>query len=79
MVNGKNIIGHTAPYPESIPNLLCRKINTGKILDCYSGSFTTARVAEKNNLNSINIEINEDYCNLGKQLLLNVIRNFRWK
>ena len=79
IVKGKNIIGHTAPYPESIPYLLCKNITTGKILDCYSGSFTTARVAENNNLNSISIEKNDVYCNLGRQLLSNVINQKRLK
>lgn len=73
IVKGVNKLGHTAPFPETIPAMLCKRIKSGKILDCYSGSFTTARTAEKAGLNSISIEKNVEYCDLGKQLLSNVI------
>lgn len=69
MVKGKNILGHTAPYPEDIPNLIASKIDKGIVLDPYSGSFTTAKSAYNYHLKSVNIELSKDYCNLGLNLI----------
>ncbi|MBS5794582.1 MAG: hypothetical protein KIC92_07510 [Clostridiales bacterium] len=60
--DGKNLIGHTAPYPielvESIKTICSENII---ILDQYVGSGTTLVWAIKNNYKCIGIEINEDY------------------
>ncbi len=70
MIKGKNILGHTAPFPSEIPALLTNKLFKGAtILDPYAGSFTTARQALKNGIKSINIEMDLNYCNLGLDLI----------
>lgn len=68
MVKGKNIIGHTAPFPCEIPDLLTSRIQ-GIIIDPYSGSFTTARSAISHKIKSISIEKSYEYCSLGIKLL----------
>lgn len=71
MVGGKNILGHTAPYPKSIPNLLLDLLEPrSTVLDPYSGSMTTARAAYKHGMRSINIDYKEEYCKLGISLLV---------
>ncbi len=70
MVGGKNILGHTAPYPKSIPNLLLDLLEPRSIvLDPYSGSMTTARAAYRHGMRSISIDYKEEYCKLGISLL----------
>lgn len=69
MIKGKNVLGHTAPFPEVIPELLLSRISKGTVVDPYAGSFTTARVAYKMNRSSICIEQKEEYCELGKKIL----------
>lgn len=70
MIKGKNKLGHTAPYPKDIPDLLTKKIAPNStIIDPYSGSFTTAISAYMNSVNSINIEKNREYCELGIKLI----------
>jgi len=71
MVRGKNILGHTAPYPRSIPNLLLDLLEVrSTVLDPYSGSMTTARAAYKRDMRSISIDYKKEYCTLGLSLLL---------
>lgn len=71
MVGGKNILGHTAPYPKAIPNLLLSLLEPrSTVLDPYSGSMTTARAAYKRGMRSINIDYKEEYCKLGINLLV---------
>lgn len=70
MVRGRNIHGHTAPFPEAIPELLVRKLNRGaSILDPFAGSMTTALVAQKYGVSSIMIEKNPAYFELGLKRL----------
>lgn len=68
IVKGENIIGHTAPFPIEIPDLLTSRIK-GLIIDPYSGSFTTARSAFLHKNKSISIEKSDEYCSLGIKLL----------
>ncbi|MDP9702199.1 DNA modification methylase [Paenibacillus intestini] len=70
MVKGKNVLGHTAPYPKEIPNLLFSMLpEKGTILDPFSGSMTTGRAAFECGYSSINIDYLEEYCKLGLELL----------
>jgi len=72
IIKGKNTYGHSAPFPEAIPKLLLSMISKEEtIIDPFSGSMTTGRVAVKNALKSINIELHLEYCQLGLQLLKN--------
>ena len=69
-VRGENVLGHTAPFPPAIPRLLISQMKKGEcVLDPFSGSMTTGRVAHQNGLHSISIEMHRDYCDLGIRLL----------
>jgi DNA modification methylase len=71
MVRGENVHGHTAPFPEVIPELLISQLSPGMIiLDPFGGSLTTGRVAERFGLRSMCIERSEEYCRLGLRLRL---------
>jgi DNA modification methylase len=70
MVKGENVLGHSAPFPEAIPNMLLDRIPpAGVVLDPFSGSMTTGRVAFRRGVRSINIDYMPEYCNLGLRLL----------
>lgn len=58
---GQNILGHTAPFPEDIPEMaILNYTYPGEIvLDPFAGSFTTAIVASKNNRIGIGVELNK--------------------
>jgi len=59
---GENILGHTAPFPEDIPEMatLFYTYSGEIVLDPFAGSFTTAIVAAKHNRIGIGIELNKD-------------------
>lgn len=67
--HGENTLGHTAPYPEDIPNLAA--VLFGKknrfILDPFLGSGTTIISAVKNGYTGIGIEFSKEYANLSKE------------
>ena len=67
--NGQNTIGHTAPYPEKIPELAIRYYSGigDNVLDMFMGSGTTGIVCKKLDRNFIGIEINENYFNVAKE------------
>lgn len=70
IVKGENVLGHTAPFPKGIPNLVVRNLKDNEcILDPYSGSFTTARSAAGYGIKSLSIEFDRQYCQLGIKLL----------
>ena len=71
IINGQNVLGHTAPYPLAIPNLICSRIHEGTIVDPYCGSGTTNRAAFLYGLNSVSADINSSYCDLASKLLKN--------
>ena len=64
IVKGKNIIGHEAPYPEAIPNLLFSMLGEEAkyILDPFGGTMTTTKAALKRNISSVSIEQNLTDC-----------------
>ena len=68
MVKGKNILGHDAPYPQEIPDLLITHLPPDSIiLDPFLGSGTTSIVANKRGIRSIGIEKDLDYFRLCQQ------------
>lgn len=70
MVNGENVLGHSAPFPPEIPELLLARMTSGEnVLDPFAGSFTTCRAAHRHGLRAIGIEYHRDYCSLGLRLL----------
>jgi DNA modification methylase len=66
MIKGRNVIGHEAPYPESIPNLLFEIMGKEAkyVLDPFAGTLTTSKVALKKGARSVAIEMSKEYCNL---------------
>lgn len=62
---GKNLLGHTAPYPINLVENIRELCNENSvILDPYLGSGTTVLWAKENKYKCIGIEINKDYYNL---------------
>jgi len=58
---GNNTIGHTAPFPEDIPEMSIRMFSyiNEKVLDPFAGSFTTPKVAAELGRIGIGIELNK--------------------
>lgn len=72
IVGGKNIYGHSAPFPEALPKLLFSIVPPEEIiLDPFAGSMTTGRVAARESRTSVNIELHQHYCDLSINLLNN--------
>lgn len=59
---GKNILGHTAPFPIEIPEFAIKMFsyNGEFVLDPFGGSFTSVIVAKKLNRIGIGIELNKE-------------------
>ena len=69
MVRGENTHGHTAPFPDAIPELLIAHLPAGSVvLDPFGGSLTTGRVAERHGIRSVCVERSEEYCRLGLRM-----------
>lgn len=66
---GENTVGHTAPYPEDIPNFAaCVFGRPGKyILDPFLGSGTSIVSAVRNGYVGIGIEYSREYAELAKR------------
>jgi site-specific DNA-methyltransferase (adenine-specific) len=60
-----------APFPEElVKNCVLTTTDEGDlVLDCYSGSGTTALVCAKSNRNYIGIELNPEYCKIANERL----------
>lgn len=58
---GRNTTGHSAPFPEDIPEMAIRYFTYvgEKVLDPFSGSFTSGIVAKKLKRTGIGIDINK--------------------
>lgn len=70
MIGGRNIHGHTAPFPDDIPALLIDNLEEGTtVLDPFAGSLTTGRVAHRRGVRSVCIEQQRQYCDLGLRLM----------
>ncbi|MGH9429817.1 MAG: DNA-methyltransferase, partial [Terriglobia bacterium] len=70
MIQGNNVHGHSAPFPEAIPVLLADLLRPGAvILDPFAGSMTTALVARKLGKRSICVEKDPQYFELGLRKL----------
>ena len=70
MIKGKNVLGHDAPYPRDIPELILKHMTEKDIvLDPFLGSGTTCILANEYGINSVGIEKNEKYFELCKSLI----------
>jgi len=70
---GENILGHTAPFPEDIPEMaiLYYTYPSEIVLDPFAGSFTTCIVAAKYNRIGIGIELNK---NLFRESVIKILK-----
>lgn len=74
--NKENKIGHSAPYPEDIPEMAI-KFYSGVgdiIMDIFSGSGTTHLVALKNQRNYIGFEIHKEYIEIENERIKKEIK-----
>lgn len=57
---------HPAIFPEKLAedHILSWSNEWDTVLDCFAGSGTTLKMAQKNNRNYIGIEISEEYCKI---------------
>lgn len=70
IVRGKNVLGHTAPFPKDIPELLIKHMETtDTVIDPFLGSGTTCITANAYNVHSIGIELNPAYYTLSEKLV----------
>lgn len=71
IVKGKNTFGHSAPFPEDIPEAAIKFYSYigDTVLDPFAGSFTTSLVAMKLGRNSIGIDIKKEFIRLGLKRL----------
>jgi DNA modification methylase len=80
---GKNILGHTAPFPFDIPEFAIRMFSyDGEyVLDPFGGSFTSVIAAKQLNRIGIGIELNKEMFgknsvqNIKKSLEENIFKN----
>ena len=74
---GKNILGHTAPFPIELAELIIPYIYNKDYytLDPYLGSGSTLIAMIKNELKGIGFEINKDYFSLAYSRINDFIKN----
>lgn len=74
---GDNILGHTAPYPEEIPEMAIKYFSgvDDIVMDIFMGSGTTGVVAKKLKRNYIGFDICQDYCNLAQDRIENAYKH----
>lgn len=74
--NSKTVKGHPAQYPEqlAIDHILSWSNEGNLILDPFMGSGTTGVAAIKNNRKFIGIELVEDYYNIAKNRIDNIMK-----
>jgi site-specific DNA-methyltransferase (adenine-specific) len=68
----KKRIGHPAPFPVELPRR-CIKLFSyigDTVLDPFAGSGTSLLACKQTNRNGIGVEIDEQYCTLAKERIL---------
>ena len=68
---GNGIAGHPAQFPEALArdHILSWSNEGDTVLDPFSGSGTTAKMAKHNGRNYIGIEVNPEYCEIAEERL----------
>ena len=74
---GENILGHSAPYPEDIPEMAIRYYSGvgDLVVDVFSGSDTSCKVAKNLGRNYIGFELDEQYCKLSEERIQDYFNN----
>lgn len=72
---GREKTGHPAPFPEAlVKDHVITWSNEGDLVyDCFMGSGTVAKICIEFSRNYIGSEVSEDYCNLAKNRIKNII------
>lgn len=72
---GENVVGHSAPFPEAIPEMACRYFaGIGDVvLDPFMGSGTTAVACVKTGRNFIGFDTSEEYCQTARQRVADAV------
>ncbi|MGF6695373.1 DNA modification methylase [Metapseudomonas resinovorans] len=69
MVRGENTHGHTAPFPVEVPALLAPFVpSSGRVIDPFGGSATTARALCPLGVRVTCVERDPDYCRLALEM-----------
>lgn len=71
----KKRIGHPAPFPKELPYRAIKLFSyqNDLVFDPFAGSGTTLIVAENTHRQSVGVELDEKYCELAKNRILNEI------
>lgn len=74
---GENILGHTAPFPNEIPEFAIKMFSYPNeyVLDPFGGSFTSVIVAKKLGRIGVGIELNKEM--FGKSSMQNLIKSLQ--
>ena len=74
---GKNILGHTAPFPAEIPEFAVKMYSYPNeyVLDPFGGSFTSVITAKKLGRIGVGIELNKEM--FGKSSMQNLIKSLQ--
>jgi DNA modification methylase len=69
MVRGENRLGHSAPFPQQLPEALMASLSPGSfVLDPFGGSGTTARAGITMGMRTLLVEQSHDYVKLARSL-----------
>ena len=77
---GQNTLGHSAPYPVDIPDLLVSLMFPDQtIVDPFLGSGTSCIAANAKHVNSLGIEVNSDYYDLSMRRIKGALTSMHSK
>ena len=65
----KNLVSHPCPFPVELPKRIIKLYSHvgNLVLDPFAGVFSTSCAAVEAGRNSVSIELNRNYCNVGKE------------
>ena len=72
----KKKIGHPAPFPKELPYRAIKLFSYREdvVFDPFSGSGTTLIVAANTDRKAIGVEIDQNYCKLAKNRIINEVK-----
>ena len=71
--------GHPAQFPEQLAkdHIISWSNEGDTVLDCFMGSGTTAKMAILNNRNFIGFEISDEYCDIARERIAQIVNRSR--